>query len=382
MHFHTPTLFMVNIAVTTTLSLCLGAVAQRARRDGLPFWAWALASHSLVFILYSLRGQVSDLASIVLANTLLAATFALFAEGLYLFQQRPARRWLIWSPVALMAVAFWLLLDQPKARIVTNALILSAQCLWMVRLLAEKRQVTVGRGQYFVATGLLLVALALLHRAFMTMFGQQDMSAILSSNHVQAITFLTSTITIILISLGLVLMTKERADARNLTLAMQDELTGLSNRRSILELLTQQMGRAQRQGHALALLMIDIDYFKRINDTFGHLSGDKALRELTNCIRARLRVQDMAGRLGGEEFLVILPDTEARGAHQLAEQLRQTVAQTRFESVDGTTMPLTISIGIHERVPSTRESCDDLISAADQALYLAKQNGRNRVEQA
>jgi len=177
-----------------------------------------------------------------------------------------------------------------------------------------------------------------------------------------------------------VVMTKERADSQNLDMALHDALTGLSNRRLIVETLTQNLAQAQRSGRALTLLMIDIDFFKRVNDTFGHQSGDRALRGLADCIRGRLRAQDMAGRWGGEEFLVVLPDTDVQGGLMLAEQLRRTVEQARFEATDGRTMQFTISIGLHTLQAAAAESIDDMVAAADKAMYLAKQNGRNRVE--
>jgi diguanylate cyclase (GGDEF)-like protein len=380
MLMHTPSLLLANIAVTTTLGFSLGAVAIRARHDGLLFWAWALAAHTLAFILFSLRGQITDLASIVLANGLLSAAFALFTQGIYEFQQRRCPYWLIWSPVAVIMAAFTLMLGNTQARIVLGAVVLAIQYAFVLQLLLRSRHDTPGRGQYFAAAGFSIALLVLLLRAAGVLMGQVDIVSITDSNLIQAITFLFSTVTIVLISLGLVLMSKERADERNRTLAMQDELTGLSNRRFILETLAQHLAQAQRGGHSLALLLLDLDHFKQINDSFGHLSGDKALRELADCIRARLRAQDSAGRWGGEEFLVILPDTDAQGAYTLAEQLRQTVEQARFRSVDGRAMQLTVSIGLHALDTASKQSCEELLGAADQALYLAKKNGRNRVE--
>lgn len=380
MLLHTPSLLLVNIAVTATLGLCLGAVANRARRDGMVYWAWALAAQALAYGLYSLREQVHEALSIVVANGLLAAALALFIEGLCQFQQRRPPRWLIWSPVALLVVAFGLLLPYPKVRVVLSAATFMAQCAGALRYLIQRRGDTVGRGQYFVATGFSLLMLVLLLRIAGTVTSAVDMTLITNSNPVQAGTFFAITVSVVLISLGLVLMTKERADERNRTLALQDELTGLSNRRNLQETLHQQRALAQRSGRDLSLLMIDIDFFKRINDTFGHLSGDKALRELADCIRSRLRAQDLAGRWGGEEFLVVLPDTDAPGAAALAEQLRQAVEQTRFEALDGRPMPFTVSIGLHALPASRGQSVDEMIGAADGALYQAKQNGRNRVE--
>lgn len=380
MMLHTPSLMLVNIAITATLGLCLAAVSSRTRRDGLALWAWAMATHTLSYTLLSLRGQISDVVSMVVGTGLLSATIALFTEGLYQFQQRRPMRWLAWSPVVLLVVAMGFLMQDPKARVVLSALILLVQSVVILALLIQKHQDTVGRGQYFEMAGFAILVLIFVFRIFGAFATSTDLSSLTASNQMQTGTFLLSTIALVLICLGLVVMTKERADSQNLDMALHDALTGLSNRRLIVETLTQNLAQAQRSGRALTLLMIDIDFFKRVNDTFGHQSGDRALRGLADCIRGRLRAQDMAGRWGGEEFLVVLPDTDVQGGLMLAEQLRRTVEQARFEATDGRTMQFTISIGLHTLQAAAAESIDDMVAAADKAMYLAKQNGRNRVE--
>ena len=377
---HTPTLLLLNILVTATLAVCLGAVASRGRRDGLLWWAWGLGAHTLAYLLFSLRGQIPDLLSVVLANTLLATSFALIAEGLYEFQQRAPQRVRVWVPVAVMLLAIGLLQASMQARVVLNAGVLSVQCVLLLGLVLQRRHSTPGRGQYFVVAGLALLLALLLLRAAGALGGWMRLTSITDSNAVQAATFIFATLGIMLLSLGLVLMTKEQTDARNRTLALQDELTGLHNRRFIQEILAQQIALAQRNARPLAVLILDLDDFKRVNDTHGHLAGDRVLREVAACLRERLRSQDMAGRWGGEEFIVILPDTDAVGAGVLAEQLRQAVAQTRFETPQGQALQLTVSIGLHAQEAGASRGRDELLGAADQALYLAKRHGRNRVE--
>ena len=136
----------------------------------------------------------------------------------------------------------------------------------------------------------------------------------------------------------------------------------------------------KRSALPLTLVILDLDHFKRVNDNFGHLSGDLALQNLSNLIQTRLRTQDIFGRFGGEEFLIILPNTGAADAMHVTQSLRLSVATTRFESLDGQSMPLTISVGVYTQRLGVDQHCDDMISAADQALYRAKDSGRNRVE--
>jgi diguanylate cyclase (GGDEF)-like protein len=258
--------------------------------------------------------------------------------------------------------------------------VFAGQCSLVLFALLQKRRETIGRGQYFVATAFILVIAVLVLRLAGLATGNAETLALMASNQVQALSFLTSIVCLVILSLGLVVMTKERADERNRVLAMQDELTGLTNRRSILDALEQQLAMARRSGQPLSLLMLDLDHFKRVNDSFGHLAGDAVLRQVAAGIASRLRTQDIAGRYGGEEFLVILPGTTADGAVQLAEELRTSIAAERIEIGEGHRVTITISIGVCGGIPTADQRVEDLIDAADRALYRAKENGRDRVE--
>lgn len=381
MQLHTPTLLLVNLVVTAALGVSMGMVARRASRDGMVWWAWAMASQTLAFLLLGLREQIDDWLSIVLANTLMVMTFALFAEGLCEFQQRRPRRWLIWGPVVLLLLAQVLLVEEQRVRPLLSNAVIVFQAVVLLQLITSSRQGR-GRGQYFVAAGFVLIILVLLLRLSAQVAGLLDLREVTGSNLIHALSLLMATLIIVIVAMGLVLMSKERADALNRNLALQDELTGLHNRRSIQRLLDQQLAMLARGRRPLAVLLIDVDHFKRINDTHGHLSGDLALREIGACLLGRLRGQDLVGRWGGEEFIALLPDTGIGGARKLAEQLRRAVEQLQVVSLVGKQMPLTVSIGLHTQVPADDATREEVIAAADRALYQAKQNGRNRIEEA
>ncbi len=381
MTLHTPTLLLVCLLITVTLGISMGLVARRERRDGMVWWAWAMVPLALTLLLFSLRGQIGDGYSVVLGNTFLVSVLALFAEGLCEFQQRPPRRWLIWGPVLATLLFIVLLMDNTSVRPLVSNLVLAAQSLMMLGLVFSRRHQTVGRGQYFLIVGLILVALAMLLRLGAAVLGTVDLNQVTSSHAAHSLSMLVFMQTIILITMGLILMSKERADALNRTLALQDELTGLHNRRAIHKLLEQQLALARRNGQPLALLIVDIDHFKQINDDYGHLSGDQALRAMAAGLQRRLRTQDIVGRWGGEEFIVILPGTAAAGARTLAETLRRSAEQAELAALDGRLIRFTISIGLHALDLAGGNERDDMIAAADRALYLAKQNGRNRVEE-
>ncbi len=156
-----------------------------------------------------------------------------------------------------------------------------------------------------------------------------------------------------------------------------DGLTQIYNKRYFIETLEREIGRSQRYRRDLSLMMFDIDHFKRINDTFGHLAGDYVLKQLAAVIKSRIRREDVLARYGGEEFAIILPEIDGHNAEQFAEKIRRLTEKAVFKFEDAE-MPVTISIGVVS-LPSGLEEPSELIKLADQKLYQAKDNGRNCV---
>ncbi|MDJ0895956.1 MAG: diguanylate cyclase [Alphaproteobacteria bacterium] len=161
-------------------------------------------------------------------------------------------------------------------------------------------------------------------------------------------------------------------------LATTDPLTGICNRRHFFELGEAELARWRRHGGSASLLMLDIDHFKSINDTYGHDVGDLALMEFVTAVGSKLRKADIFGRLGGEEFAVILPETPLTGAIEVAERIRAQVGKIKIECRGQRDLGFTVSVGAAE-VSESRASLKELISEADGKLYQAKQNGRNRI---
>lgn len=160
-------------------------------------------------------------------------------------------------------------------------------------------------------------------------------------------------------------------------LAVRDGLTGLYNRRYLDETLEREVSRARREGNPLALVMIDIDYFKRVNDTYGHQVGDEALRMLASVLLANIRTEDVACRYGGEEFLMLLPNMPLEAALERAELWRSAVQDLAI-TLGSTRITFTVSLGV-AAYPEHGKTPDDLTRCADQALYRAKNDGRNQV---
>lgn len=166
------------------------------------------------------------------------------------------------------------------------------------------------------------------------------------------------------------------ANRRIEELAELDELTGLQNRRSIMKSLNEEMVRAQRSNLPCSVSIIDLDFFKRINDTFGHATGDEVLRTFAICIFANIRTIDKLGRYGGEEFLLILPDTAKDQAVRTLDRLRLMISKLDWAATSGKMYP-TLSAGICEI--REEDLAEDILARADIALYRAKDTGRNRV---
>jgi diguanylate cyclase (GGDEF)-like protein len=162
-----------------------------------------------------------------------------------------------------------------------------------------------------------------------------------------------------------------------LQLASTDMLTGLANRRIIMQQAQAELRRARRYQKDLAVMMLDIDYFKRINDVYGHAAGDKVLSQFATLCRQSIRDTDYAGRYGGEEFFILLPEVDVKTAILSAERLRITVAEHSFTITEAQTLSITCSIGLAMYLPD-QDDLDKLLLRADQALYQAKHQGRNR----
>jgi diguanylate cyclase len=161
-------------------------------------------------------------------------------------------------------------------------------------------------------------------------------------------------------------------------LTRQDGLTGLFNRNTFTELSRSELARAQRQGSATTIVLLDLDHFKRVNDTWGHPAGDAVLRHVATLANTTVRSTDLVGRLGGEEFIVLLPNTSIDLGRRIAEKIRQRL-EASVVIWEGNRIPVTASFGVSSTTAEDKRDFDHLYTEADKALYLAKQRGRNRV---
>lgn len=170
----------------------------------------------------------------------------------------------------------------------------------------------------------------------------------------------------------------KRRNKRLELLSRTDELTSLSNRRHFMELLEAEFARARRYKGSMSLVLLDVDHFKRVNDSYGHLVGDQVLVGVAACMTSLLRRCDYAARYGGEEFALLLPETREAGALVVAERCRETVEEAEFEAPE-VSVRVTVSLGLASYPGPGIETAQDLLRRADQGLYGAKNSGRNQV---
>lgn len=384
MTLHLPTLLVVLTLASGVLAGAVLTVAWRSRgHRGLALWGLGLVVNALSYPAFGLREWGGLSFSILATNTLTALTLVIHTLALIAFQRERVRclpRWAVWLPAGLnlLVALIWLHDDHWR-----NVLVAGLQTVMAAVLLSQAwapglqlRRLT---GRWVVIAGASLMCLTLLLRTGL-MFTASDWDRHFNvPPGVQVFTYAVTLAVLLINSMGFVLMQMEHAVAQQHDLASHDRLTGLYNRLALMELMDHHLALARRRGSPLALLMLDIDHFKVVNDQHGHLVGDEVLRQVAQRAQARLRGADLLARFGGEEFLALLPATTVEGARAVAEDIRRAVGEQPIV-VHGVSIPVTISIGVHAGIPTEGPTAAEaMIALSDQALYEAKHQGRNRV---
>jgi diguanylate cyclase (GGDEF)-like protein len=374
------TLFMVTIYVEAILGLLLlFAWVQNTAIRAVAWWGFAHLLRAASVVLFGMYGNAPDLITIDLANAMLFTAFAVTWTGARVFDGRPA------EPVYLVTGAvLWLLVcrlpaiaDSVDTRVLIASGIITAYT-WLAAYEFWR-----GRNEQLVsrwpAIFMLFAhgALFLLRTPLIAVLPWTPTDRVYNSVWLTVLSFeaLLFTISIAFILLA---MAKERTELRHRTAAMIDPLTGIANRRAFLHDADLMAKRHAARPKPTAVLLIDLDHFKSINDRFGHAVGDRVLEIFSAAARQSIRASDLLGRLGGEEFAAVLHDTSREKAVTVAERIREAFAEQAKE-VDSRPVCATVSIGV---VHSDGAALDipGLLAQADQALYVAKERGRNRVE--
>jgi diguanylate cyclase (GGDEF)-like protein len=381
MNLDVNTLFLVTIYVEAILGLLLlFAWVQNTAITAVAWWGFAHLLRAASVMLFGLYGSVSDLISIDLANAVLFTSFAVTWTGARLFDHRRVQPALLFAGAAMWLIASRIpgFADSFDVRVLLSSGIITAYT-W-----ATAFEFWRGRSEPLVsrwpAIFMLFAhgALYLLRTPRIALLpwlpiGNQVFGSVwLTVLSFEALLF---TIAIAFILLA---MAKERTEHRHKTAALVDPLTGISNRRAFLQDGQAHLKRQATDPHPTAVMLLDLDNFKSINDRFGHAVGDRVLEIFADVSSGCLRRIDLFGRLGGEEFAALLRDTTRERAMAVAEQIRTGFAGAARE-VDGRPIAATVSIGIvisHDGVLDLSA----LLAQADHALYRAKDAGRNRVE--
>jgi diguanylate cyclase (GGDEF)-like protein len=375
-----PTLIIVSIFVTAILGLLLLFVWVQDRSiQALAWWGAAYLVAGLSIALLSGQLPVSNAASIDIASALLFAACGLSWNGARLFDEKPVRPFamfagaLIWLLACLIPAFSASLMGRMivSSLIVSNYTLVTAFELWS------------GRAEKLVTRWPAMLVLALHGVIFpaqipLIMWQPQERGAPLFSNGWIALLALETLLYVIATAFIVLAMAKERNERIHKTAASTDPLTGVPNRRAVIDTGNTLIRKAAAPDRPVAALMFDLDFFKAINDRFGHAIGDRVLKVFANTATANLRSTDIFGRLGGEEFAAILPNMDIDAAVAAAERVRAAFVQAAIE-IDGHPVRGSLSAGITVTTDSAA-NLDSLLSIADEALYVAKAKGRNRVE--
>lgn len=379
MTLDTPTVAFVTVLVVCLQSGILAAL-WLIHRDmrGIGFWAAGALMIALgVLGAFLLSGALPS-APLVVANLAIISGLVVTWWGIDAFFGRRPGYGLGVAIVAitLIGATYFVAIESSRLRVVFLLGILAL--LAGLRLYSLLREVQVGTRFSQIMTSLALAAQGIYYLVLATAIyslplGEKPLAQV----SIYGWIFLVPMLLSIVVVFGVVLLVNQTIAARLKESARRDALTEALTRRAMEEVAEDELARSRRHNLPLSLLLLDIDHFKLVNDQYGHAAGDAALRQFAAAVRRCLRREDVFGRLGGEEFCALLPSTAVAGAVQLAERIRQSVANLAVEA-GGHRLSLKVSIGVVS-LGEHGGHWEDLVNQADRAMYAAKRAGRNRV---
>ncbi|WP_259461635.1 GGDEF domain-containing protein [Paraburkholderia fungorum] len=375
-----PAVAIATSALMSTVLLVLLGSLLLSGIPGVREWFAANLGMVIALALILMRGKIPDTLSVVAANMLMALSAVTYYAGCARFLGRPTH-WPVLTASLLplgAALVYWrYAFDSIPIRVLVTALFGAVVCLAISLLVFRHRPSGRAAYPYWVtAVMALLFAICQVARGiyFMTLDGVSSPQMFASTGSVILLVAAAAIMPTLSMSAMMMVHNVLLADAREA--ANRDFLTGALSRKGFEAIARTRLREAGRNGSPVSLLIVDLDHFKSINDTFGHAGGDTVLREFVRVTQMELRRSDVFGRLGGEEFAVLLPATEPDDVQRLAERLRTAVSAKPVITATG---PCTYSVsgGIANWRPG--ETLDHLSTRADNALYEAKRSGRNRV---
>ncbi len=381
----------VCISFILLLILTWGWIANRKKFAGIGYFLLDfLFKFTGCFLLLS-RGSAPAFISILLANLFLGTGSYLFIIGVSRFTGIKIRKYLHFAILTLSFLIFsYFTFINPNIviRIIIMSVVFIHFCavsVWLFLFKSDKKNKSL-----YLAPGLICATYILLSisRIVVALLVPESNDSFFGNTSFDTLLILLSEILGVALTFAIIMMINNRllSDIRKYSLirekmmdklyllSITDSLTNLFNRKKIEDILNEEMIRSKRYNRPLSIMMVDIDHFKNINDQYGHLVGDEVLKKVSDALTMNIRNVDRIGRWGGEEFLVIAPETDLEDAEILANRLRYAVENLQIDNVRG----LTISIGV--TLIEDNENIENIIRRTDNALYKAKKFGRNRVE--
>jgi diguanylate cyclase (GGDEF)-like protein len=377
-----PTLWTVFVVNFLALSLIWAYVMRSYPKfEAAPFWTGSAFAAALGAALGVLRVIfVESLLPLLAAGTVLTFAACLAAMGIKRFYHQPTswRGTVLITGLSFAGVMFFTFAyDSIPIRVVIYSLGQSLPFALTLKLLLSRQDDRRSPGARLAGVVAVLMITTYVIRAGGSLLQSGGDFSFMSNGLVQASMSLVLMFLSLALNFGFLLMAIDRLRNEVADLALLDDLTGVGNRRRLLQRLTEECARSERNGEPFALLVIDLDGFKGVNDTYGHAAGDACLQHFTLMAQTRLRAGDMLARTGGDEFCIVLPSSTLREGAMIARRILQ-VCRDDAEGCVGADIPIAVSIGVAQWTREMGSFPDRLIAAADHALYAAKKDGRNR----
>lgn len=362
-----------------TFMLALTWFENKNRFNGLSFMLFDFLFQSIGMTLAVFYGAIPSFFSIALANILMFSGAMLFLFGMALFLESNINRKFYYAYLFIFSCLYiFSIYSQPFFRIrvmIFNGMILPV-FLHIVYLIFNTSSLDNRKHAYNTGFVFILFSLLTFYR-FYYAATENNLINYFDSSKMDNLLVILSMLCTVLLTFSLQMMINKKLYAQVELLANTDSLTKIYNRRKIEDVIHYEINRNSRYNGTFCILLADIDHFKHFNDTYGHDVGDKALIHVTDLISSNLRTSDTVGRWGGEEFLIVLPNTNIHNAAITAERLVKSIYQNTL-AINEEQIGISISVGATEFVETS--TFESLIKNADEALYSAKENGRNRYE--
>lgn len=365
--------FFVAIAMSGILLIIAQTYPKTIR--GLREWSAAALVIALCFPLFIARDHIPDLFSIVLANLMLLVAFLMMNIGTRKFSGTPPkydRKLLFLFVLSYVALFAWFTYVQPAIRVRVATMVLFTLIVILDQLFLVLRALPRTMGRHVLAFSLAIMIGSRVIRLGALVLGFDPPTGIFDASLPQLVYFAIPSIAIPLGTVSFIMLASEKLRQDLEFISRHDGLTQCLNKNAAMEELEREIAHAKRHGNKLSIMLIDLDNFKVINDTHGHLEGDKILVDFSKRVKASLRGSDQLTRFGGDEFMAILPDTHREQALIVAD---------RFHEAGRTCRPIawSVSIGVSEWLGKD-DSLDAMLTRADQALYKSKACGRNQTQ--